>query len=77
MAEWAATFGAKFHEDGDMHAQFGDVQKVSTSDYESLYNLPSINGVTIKGAKTSPDYHLQDEMQVLSQTDIEKILYLG
>ena len=71
------TFKASFRDGNAFNASFGNVQKVSTTDYEELYNKPSINGVTIIGAKFSPDYHLQDQMAILSQTEIEKILYLG
>ena len=71
------TFKASFKDGNPFNASFGNVQKVSTSNYEELYNLPYMNGEKIIGHKVSHDYHLQDEMEVLSQTDIEKILYVG
>lgn len=42
-----------------------------------LTNRPSINGTELIGNKTSKQLKLQDEMNALSVTDIEKILYLG
>lgn len=65
MAEWAATFGATlkegesmnvtFSESSQMDAKFGEVQKVSTSNYEDLYNKPSINGVQLIRDKSFED----------------------
>ena len=36
---------------------------VGTTDYEKLANLPSINGVTLIGNKTSEELHLSDSSQ--------------
>lgn len=65
MAEMAATFGAQFTEgenmtaafsdDASMDASFGETQKVSTSNYEDLYNKPKINGVTLTGDRSFED----------------------
>ena len=72
-----ARFNASFNDAKNFKATFGSVQKVSTSDYDDLYNKPQINGVTLQGNKNSAELKLQDQMETLSQTDIEKILYLG
>lgn len=48
-----------------------------TNNYNSLSNKPQINGVTLVGNKTSKDIKVQDEMDVLSVQEIEKILYLN
>ena len=45
--------------------------------YPQLQELPQINGVTLVGNMTSKELKLQDEMDALSVTDLEKILYLG
>lgn len=47
------------------------------TDYNDLDGKPSINYVTVQGDKLGADYHLQDKMGILSQAEIEKILYLG
>lgn len=61
----------------DMAAKFDSVTKVSAENYEELYNKPQINGVELSGDKSGADLRLQEQMNTLSQTDIEKILYLG
>lgn len=45
--------------------------------YNKLDNKPSINAVTVEGDKTGADYKLQSKMDTLSQTEIERILYVG
>lgn len=60
-----ATFRAKFNEednlkaafteDEQLNAEFGEATKVSTSDYNDLYNKPQINGVELKGDKSLED----------------------
>ena len=45
-----------------------------SSDYEDLYNKPSINDVQLKGNKTSEELNLQDKMEALSEKEIEEIL---
>lgn len=78
MAEWAATFRAEFDEGdgfsadftdgGQMDACFGDVQRVSTQDYNDLYNKPKINGVELIGDKSTEDLHIEgDKHFVFSQ----------
>lgn len=78
MAEWAATFGVEFDEGdgfnadftdgGQMDACFGDVQRVSTQDYNDLYNKPRINGVELIGDKSTEDLHIEgDKHFVFSQ----------
>ena len=69
-------FKAKFKTMNKLDADLGQITKVSTSDYEELYNKPILNGETIIGDKTGEDYHLQDKLEFASVHDIEKILYL-
>lgn len=45
-----------------------------TNNYEYLTNQPKINDVTLIGNKTSSDLKLQDEMEALSNMDIENLL---
>ena len=45
-----------------------------TSNYEYLTNKPQINNITLIGNKTSRDLKLQDEMEALSNMDIENLL---
>lgn len=42
-----------------------------------IKNKPTINHIELMGDKSGNDLNLQDKMEILSQTDIEKILYLG
>lgn len=59
------------------NATFGTVQKVSTSNYEDLFNKPILNGNTIIGDKVSIDYGLQDRMDEITPQDIDKLFYGG
>lgn len=59
-----------------LSASFGEVKRVSTSNYEELFNKPILNDKTIIGNKISSDYGLQDKMDVASQAEIEAILYI-
>lgn len=45
-----------------------------TSNYNYLTNQPQINNVTLIGNKTSTDLKLQDQMEALSNMDIENLL---
>ena len=47
------------------------------ANYLALYNLPSINEVTLKGDKSGSDLGLQDEMDALEEADIDRILFGG
>ena len=66
-----------FTDDGPFDASFGAVEKVSTSNYEELFNKPILNGNTIIGDKVSADYHLQDRMDEITPQDIDKLFYGG
>lgn len=44
-------------------------------DYEKLINKPSINGVEVIGDKVSKDYKLQDELEIVSEQEIDKMLF--
>lgn len=45
-----------------------------TGDYEELINKPKINGVELIKNKTSKDLKLQDEMDSLTNMEIERLL---
>lgn len=82
MATFKATFveesgfDAAFSDRENLKAKFGEIREVSTSDYEKLFNKPSINDVELIGNKTGPELRLQNKMQELTVAEIEKILYL-
>lgn len=66
-----------FSDDTPFNASFGPVEKISTSNYEELFNKPILNGNTIIGDKVSADYHLQDRMDEITPQDIDKLFYGG
>lgn len=77
--------GKKIQLTGNVNAQNnlmlnGDL-KIATStsakDYDVLINKPQINGVELIGNKLSADIHVQDEMNVISEQDIDRIIYGG
>lgn len=82
MATFKATFAEEsgfdvaFSDRENLKATFGEIREVSTSDYEKLFNKPSINDVELIGNKTGPELRLQNKMQELTVAEIEKILYL-
>ena len=45
-----------------------------TIDYRQLNYLPTINGEKVIDDKTSKDYHIQGEMQEISNLELEKLL---
>lgn len=45
-----------------------------TNNYNDLMNKPQINNVVLTDNKTSKDLGLQDEMEALTNMDIEEIL---
>lgn len=47
------------------------------ADYLSLYNLPSINSITLRGNKTGSELGLQEEMDSLEEADIDRIIFGG
>lgn len=47
------------------------------SDYLSLYNLPSINSITLRGNKTGSELGLQEEMDSLEEAEIDRIIFGG
>lgn len=53
--EEGKEFTTTLREEGNMTANFGQVQLVHTDNYEDLYNKPSINEVTLIGNKTFED----------------------
>ena len=82
-----ATFQAKFKEGNTLKADFkqtenltaelGEVIKVSTTDYNELFNKPQINGVTLIGNKTSEEIKVQGKMQDIQESEIDQIIYGG
>lgn len=46
-----------------------------TNDYNSLIHKPSINGVTLIGDKTSDEIHVQAKMDIITEQDIDEIIY--
>lgn len=54
-----------------------DAVPVSTSDYEKLKNRPKINSVTLEGDKKASDLSLQEAMDAILETDIDKMIYGG
>ena len=52
-------FHFKFsQEDSVIDTNFGEIHSYTENDYEKLANLPSINGVTLIGNKTSEDLNI-------------------
>ena len=49
----------------------------SGGNYATLTNKPQINGVTLIGNKTSKELKVQDEMDEISEQEIDIILYGG
>ncbi len=47
------------------------------SDYRDLEGLPSINQVTLLGDKDSSELGLQEEMDALLESDIDRIIFGG
>lgn len=45
--------------------------------YLELSNLPSINDITLVGDKNSADLGLQEEMDALLESDIDRIIFGG
>lgn len=53
---------------------FEEDAKVGTNNYEKLLNKPKINNVELIGNKKSKDLKIQDEMEVLSNLEIEEMI---
>ena len=47
------------------------------SDYRDLEGLPSINQITLLGDKDSSELGLQEEMDALLESDIDRIIFGG
>ena len=60
-----------------LRVNFGQVQQIHSDNYEDLYNKPQINDITLIGNKTSTQLKLQHEMQELSDSDIDDVIYGG
>ena len=53
---------------------FEEDAKVGTNNYEKLLNKPKINNIELIGNKKSKDLKIQDEMEVLSNIEIEEMI---
>ena len=53
-----------------------DVVKHTTTNYPELNDKPSINDVELIGNKTSKELKLQDEMESISNLEIDEIFNL-
>ena len=64
--------------DGKRHwSQIPYLNKDEQIDYLSLYNLPSINSIVLEGNKSGSELGLQEEMDVLEEAEIDRILFGG
>lgn len=61
----------------DVAMDASDAVPVSTSDYDKLKNRPRINSVTLEGDKKASDLSLQEAMEAILETDIDKMIYGG
>ena len=69
-----ATFNVSFTEIGNtMDVLFGEHVRTVDKDYNELLNQPSINSVELIGNKTGPELYLQDEMDTISNLEIETL----
>lgn len=81
MVNFKATFTdtnnlkAEFTDSNSMTAEFGETTKVSTSNYEDLFNKPSINGVVLTGNRTSAQIKVQDMMEEITEQDIDNMIF--
>lgn len=64
-------------EGDDVAMDASDAVPVSTSDYEKLKNRPKINSITLEGDKKASDLSLQEAMEAILETDIDKTIYGG
>ena len=55
-------------------ATFEEGTMGGTSNYNYLTNKPKINGVVLEGDKKSKDLKLQDNMESLTNMEIEEII---
>lgn len=61
----------------DVAMDASDAVPVPASDYDKLKNRPKINGVTLEGNKSASDLSLQEAMDAILETDIDKMIYGG
>ncbi len=65
---------ATLKSDNNIHATNLEKSEREINDYRKLYYLPTINGEKVINDKSAKDYHLQEEMDSLTNIDIEKLL---
>lgn len=51
------------------------VTPIEDRDYNRFYNKPQINGVELIGNKLSKEIHVQDEMDRITEQNIDEIIY--
>lgn len=51
------------------------IQATEATSYNRLYDKPQINGVELVGNKTSPEIHVQHEMDEITEQEIDNIIY--
>lgn len=63
-------------EDDDVEEIRPDLEEATngTSNYNFLANKPKINNIVLTGNKTAKELGLQEEVEVLSNIELEKIL---
>lgn len=62
---------------GDGSTAWSQLSYITDFDYSQIKNLPKINNITLLNNKTSADLGLQDEMDVISESDIDRIIFGG
>lgn len=64
-----------------MNATFGNIQRIVEKDYNQLVNIPTINGVEVKGDLTSDDLHIAgigfDYETAINKPKIEGVELVG
>ena len=63
--------------DKSMTASFGQTTRVETADYNKLSHKPTINSITVEGDKVGLDYNLQNKMEMITEQEIDDIIYGG
>ena len=51
------------------------VTPIEDRNYNKFYNKPQINGVELVGNKTSPEIHVQHEMDEITEQEIDNIIF--
>lgn len=74
--EQAIQLGAENNEEQvQLNSECLIVTPIEDRDYNRFYNKPQINGVELIGNRLSADIHVQDEMDEITNQDIDNIIY--